>query len=206
MFKRIKSFLANLPVVKQINERLKEKRIFKALNSTNKLKYKIEESVYTEKDLREFKEDFDKISIDYSMLNMINGLTKISFYSTSSQEALETIRKKHYHRETIANYKGMNLDTRSISFNSWFSSEESIKFFISFYSSMLEKNIILEHSARNLNTIDKKLTVSKEEENFINSILYRLLLCDFLSLLSLLLETTYETNKRQKSSPVPQIN
>lgn len=206
MFKRIKSFLITLPIVKQINKKLKEKRIYNTLISANTLKYKIEESNYTEKDLIDFKDNLKKIEIDYSILKIVNKLTKISFYSTSSQEALESIRKKHYHKETITKYKGVNLNPQLITFNSWFSSEESIKFFITFYTGILEKNILLEHYI----SIDEKtrnnIQISKEEEKYINSILYRLLLCDFLSLLSLLLETTYETNKRQKPSPLPEIN
>lgn len=185
----MQKLLSKLPFGKRIIKKKAAVKFNSSLQYIKTLRVIVEEGVYTIKELVELKNILDELPIDLKVLQSIDKSTKVSFYSLSSQNALEAVRKKQYYRETIANSNIVDLFLTDLPLNGWWSGEESVNFFISFMRDMLVKSINLEQPNINCDQYNKGIgVVTGEEEEFINSLLYRLLLSDFLSLITLLME------------------
>lgn len=128
-----------------------------------------------------------KVSASPSIESFKDKSIYVSFLSTTSQGLLDSVSKRYYTKQTII--RSYLIDTQSTvrPLNGWWSNDESIHYFLIFMRDMTENHL------RYIE--DDDAILGKEEEEFLNSYLYRLLSSDYIDLLKLLLKETnnYET-------------
>lgn len=117
--------------------------------------------------------------------------TKVSFHTKTSNSALELID------DNVYGYESLNASTTKYSseliprpFMYWESNDESILLFYSFMKEMIIKATLLYGTVDN-STLENN-QISEEEKIFIDSILFRELCFDFISLLVFYLEESNE--------------
>lgn len=124
-----------------------------------------------------------------------NKNAKVSFHSTTSQNALDLIDKEIFGAESLAvSHHLLSSTLVERPFIYWESSDQSILLFYSFMKSMVSKALLT------YKTIDdkdlKNNQISEKEMLFINSILFRYLCFDFITLLVFYLEESNETTQQ----------
>lgn len=187
----MQKLLSRLPFGERIVKRRKERIIKRNIQVIKDLAIKIDESVYGVKDLMRLEKSLNEVPLDHSVLLLIDKSTKVSFYSTSSYNALEAVRKKCYHRESVSNSNLVNLQQSVKSFNEWWSGTESIDYLLEFMGNMLKKSIYKDGQVDHEQYLNNVAVVTIEEEEFLDSILFKVLFLDYISLMILIMEITY---------------
>lgn len=202
MFKKICGLFTQIPFIKRVIENRKQKRLLSIIEELKLAKKTFEESCYGHKELVSLYDVINRVDINPLVLEDIDKTQLVTVYSTTSQNLLEAVRKGYFHKETINRSKIIHLETKTKPISSWLSNTESIGYLIEFTKTMLQKNIFIETAtlSKSKQPTTEIPVVSSIEKEFIDSLLYRLVISDFLTVVQLILGTDYENSKRKKSN------
>lgn len=130
--------------------------------------------------------------IEFSGHLVDNSLGKISTYSKTSQNAVMLINKGDFKKTTLERSKLMNMNSNTDYFSNWYSHEDSV---IELISAMRRALQIHTCQIKGLDMNSHEFIgqyVSESDLELIESLLYRLLLIDVVSLSIFYLESKYD--------------
>ncbi|WNV45958.1 hypothetical protein [Aeromonas phage AerS_266] len=123
------------------------------------------------------------------------SLKHIQVHSKSSSEALKRFKKLNDTIETVSPNPSVNSKQITKYFSLWYSSESSvieffeyIQYFLNIQVNMEDENIVTGFDGNPL----IRVVIDEKEEQFLESLLYRLLLVDATFILDFYLESAYE--------------
>lgn len=130
--------------------------------------------------------------IDFSGHLVNDSLSKVTTYSKTSQGAVTFINKGDFKKTSVERSKLISMTESTDFFSNWYSHEESVFDLISIMSRALQIHVC---QIKNLDVSGHELIsqhVSESDLEFIESLLYRLLLIDVTSLSIFYLESKYD--------------
>lgn len=130
--------------------------------------------------------------IEFSGDLVNSSLNKIATYSKTSQGAVTLINKGDFKKTTLERSKLININENTDFFSNWYSHEESVNELISAMRRVLQIHVC---QIKNLDVNGHEFIgqyVSESDLEFIESLLYRLLLIDVTSLSIFYLESKYD--------------
>lgn len=188
MFKTLASYI---PYTKSYKEKMKIRRGRDLHRDLYLLKDSFDNAVNYDDVFKEFERILNNPSISLENKFIVDKTTKVSFLTTTSQNALELINDKIYDQETLKRSPALiSFSQQERSYIYWESNRESILLLYSFMKDMIHKAYQLRTEIDNREIEHKAITV--EEEEFINSILFRYLCSDFIKLLIVYMEESNE--------------
>lgn len=195
MLAKFKTILSGLPVIRFFVRKAKIKKIHEEKNLVGKTRDKILYSSFTTHDISLLNDFLMTGSIIPNDIDRVPLTTPVSFYTQTVQQGLEGVRRKLYSKAEIQHCSTIHLvrETRPLAF--WLSSNEAVNWFHVFMTDMIAKYVALETrdpSAKNLR---------EEEMIFLRSILFRLLLVDYLTFLMLILDARYAICSQKETDP-----
>lgn len=130
--------------------------------------------------------------IEFSEGLVHDTLNKITLYSKTSQSAVAFLAKGDFKKSSLERSKLVNINGETDYFSNWYSNEESVNDLISVMRRVLQIQVC---QINDLDVNDHEFIsehVSEKDLEFIESLLYRLLLVDTVNLSIFYLERKYD--------------
>lgn len=189
MFKKL---LEKFPYLVKRNEEIKEKLIKQTVRELYLLKDSFKAAVSYEDTYKALKRILTDDRLAIQIERSRNKSTKVSFHTTTSQNALELVSRECYGYESLQlSNTFFSMEPKEKPFFYWESSEESISLLYTFMKRMVLKAVLTYEPIE-----DKKLegnVITQTEIEFIDSLLFKYLCNDLITLLIFYLEESNET-------------
>ena len=141
--------------------------------------------------------------IDFNEELVLGSLNPITTFSNSSAALVLSIEKKEVKKSVMVKNGSVALTQNTRVFSRWYSNKESVETFIGTISVYLEKQVMLMEPV--LVNGDKvvEVVLTPEEDEFLDSLLYRLALVDLVNIVDFYLEEQeikHDQRKQTKGS------
>ena len=126
--------------------------------------------------------------IDFNEELVLGSINPIKTFSNSSAALVLSIEKKEVKKSVMMKNGSVALTQNTRSFSRWYSNKESIETFVGVISVCLEKQVMLMEPV--LVNGDKvvEVVMTPDEDEFLDSLLYRLALVDLVNIIDFYLE------------------
>lgn len=136
--------------------------------------------------------------IDFNEEFVLGDINPIKTFSNSSNGLVSSITRREIKKSVMVKSGFVSLSQNTRSFSRWYSNKESVEEFVGLISMYLNKQVAMMEPI--LVNGDKiiEVVMTPEEDEFLDSLLYRLSLIDLVTVLDFYLERQYERRKENK--------